>query len=117
MPHEAAGRTTALIRHNTILLMREPGPLASRMTLPLVFLILLHPLYQAAQGQRGGIAQAVIATLVTFSLLALSIVGGSIISDRIWHTWERVRATAARPLELLTGKAVPVLGRCSASRR
>jgi len=109
MSPDAAIRTSALIRHNTILLLRDPGALASRLILPLAFLVLLHPLYEAAQGQRGGVIQAVIATLVTFSLLALSIVGGSIITDRIWHTWERVRVTAARPLEVITGKAVPVL--------
>lgn len=85
---------------------RRPGQPADR---PLAFLILLHPLYEAAQGRRGGTSQAVIATVVTFSLLALSIVGGSILTDRMWHTWERVRMTAARPAELLAGKAVPVL--------
>jgi ABC-2 type transport system permease protein len=105
----SAARAGALIRHNTILLLRDPGALASRLILPLAFLILLHPLYEAAQGRRGGISQAVIATVVTFSLLALSIVGGSILTDRMWHTWERVRMTAARPAELLAGKAVPVL--------
>jgi ABC-2 type transport system permease protein len=110
MPREAAGRLGALIRHNTVLLLREPGPMASRLIMPLVFLLLLHPLYQAAQGRRDGASQAVIATLVTFTLLALSIVGSSIVTDRIWHTWERVRATAAHPLEPLAGKAVPVLG-------
>jgi ABC-2 type transport system permease protein len=109
MPREAAIRTTALIRHNTVLLLRDPGALISRMVLPLAFLVLLHPLYQAAQGHAGGTTQAVIATLVTFSLLALSIVGGSILTDRMGHTWERVRATAARPAEALAGKALPIL--------
>jgi ABC-2 type transport system permease protein len=106
---ESIYRTGAVIRHNTILLLREPGPLLSRLILPLLFLTLLHPLYQAAQGQGAGISQAVIATLVTFSLLGLSIVGGSILVERMWHTWERVRATALRPAELLAGKAVPVM--------
>jgi ABC-2 type transport system permease protein len=105
----ALARTGAVIRHNTILLLREPGPLVSRLIMPLVFLALLHPLYQAAQGPGAGIGQAVIATLVTFSLLALSIVGGSIMVERVWHTWERVRATALRPAELLAGKAVPAM--------
>lgn len=109
MPREAAIRTTALIRHNTVLLLRDPGALISRMVLPLAFLVLLHPLYEAAQGHAGGTTQAVIATLVTFSLLALSIVGGSILTDRMGHTWERVRATAARPAEALAGKALPIL--------
>jgi ABC-2 type transport system permease protein len=102
-------RTGAVVRHNTLLMLREPGPLASRLIMPVVFLALLHPLYQAAQGRAAGAAQAVIATLVTFSLLALSIAGGSILTERIWHTWERIRMTAVRPSELLAGKAVPVL--------
>jgi ABC-2 type transport system permease protein len=106
---DAGHRTAAIIRHNTMLLLREPGPLAGRLIMPLVFLALLHPLYQAAQGRGAGTGQAVIATLVTFSLLALSIVGGSILTERVSHTWERIRATAAHPAELLAGKAVPVL--------
>ena len=103
-------RTAALVRHNTMLLLREPGPLASRMILPLVFVTLLRPLYTAAEGTAAGTVQAVTGTLVTFSLLALSIVGGSILTERLWHTWERLRASTAHPLEILTGKAVPVLG-------
>jgi ABC-2 type transport system permease protein len=109
MAPESLYRTGAVVRHNAILLLREPGPLLSRLILPLLFLTLLHPLYQAAQGPGAGIGQAVIATLVTFSLLGLSIVGGSILVERMWHTWERVRATAVRPAELLAGKAVPVM--------
>jgi ABC-2 type transport system permease protein len=110
MRPEALHRTAALIRHNTMLMLREPGPLASRLILPLVFLLLLHPLYEQAQGASRGITQAVVATIVTFSLLAMSIAGSSILTERIWHTWERVRATSARPVEVLIGKAVPVLG-------
>jgi len=102
-------RTAAIARHNTLLLLREPGPLASRLILPLAFLALLHPLYQAAQGRAAGASQAVIATLVTFSLLGLSVVGGSIITERIWRTWGRLRMTTVRPAEILAGKAVPVL--------
>ena len=106
---EATLRTTALIRHNTVLMLREPGPIISRMVLPLVFITLLRPLYEAAQGTTAGTEQAVVGTLVTFSLLALSIVGSAILSERIWHTWDRLRTTAARPAEILTGKALPVL--------
>ena len=105
----SASRIGAIVRHNTILLLREPGPLASRLILPVAFLALLHPLYQAAQGHDAGARQAVIATLVTFSLLGLSIVGGSILTERMWRTWGRLRMTALRPAELLAGKAVPVL--------
>ena len=110
MRRDMLHRTTALIRHNTMLMLREPGPLASRLIPPLAFLVLLHPLYEQAQGASRGVTQAVVATIVTFSLLAMSIAGGTILTERIWHTWERVRATAAHPVELLIGKTVPVLG-------
>lgn len=109
MRRDAVHRTGAVLRHNVVLMAREPGPLASRIILPLAFLILLHPLYEQAQHGQRGIAQAVIATLVTFSLLAMGIAGSAFLSERIWHTWERLRASAAHPAELLIGKTVPVI--------
>jgi ABC-2 type transport system permease protein len=110
MPRDALGRTGALARHTTMLMLREPGPLASRTILPLAFLLLLHPLYEQAQRGDQGVIQAVVAALVTFSLMAMSIAGSSILTERIWHTWERVRATVTSPGEQLIGKAVPVIG-------
>jgi ABC-2 type transport system permease protein len=47
--------------------------------------------------------------LVMFSLLALSIIGAGIFSERGWHTWDRLRSTQARTTELLIGKAAPAL--------
>lgn len=103
------GRMLALVRHNTTLLLREPGPLLSRLTMPLVAVAVFEPLDRAALG-AGGPAQAVTGMLVLFSMLGLSIVGTSIVTERLWHTWDRLRTTPARPLELVAGKAVPVLG-------
>ncbi len=77
--------------------------------MPLVAVAVFEPLDRAALGV-GGPAQAVTGMLVLFSLLGLSIVGVSILTERLWHTWERLRTTPARPLELVVGKAVPVLG-------
>lgn len=102
-------RTSALVRHNTRLLLREPGPLVSRLVLPLGFVVLMRPLYVGADGEARGEAQVVLGGLVVFSLLALSIVGNAVFTERIWHTWNRLRASAARPLEIVAGKAVPVL--------
>jgi len=107
---DPAARVSALIRHNTWLLLREPGPLVSRLLMPLGFIVLMCPLYVTAQGEAAGKVQVVTGALVVFSLLALSIVGNAILTERIWHTWNRIRVTAVRPAELLTGKVVPVLG-------
>lgn len=107
-PRESALRTGVLIRHNLLLMLREPGPLLSRMILPLVFVTLLRPLYLDTQGQTAGTEQAVVGTLVTFSLLALSISGSAILTERLGRTWDRLRGTPLHPAELLVGKAVPV---------
>ncbi len=114
IPEEPRGRegllrTGVLIRHTTAVLLAEPGPLIGRLVMPLMMLLALRPLYQEAQGPAGT-AQAVVGSLVTFSLLALSVVGSSILSERTWRTWDRLRSTPVRPLELLVGKAIPVLG-------
>jgi ABC-2 type transport system permease protein len=107
-PRESAGRLGVLVRHNALLMLREPGPLLSRMILPLVFMTLLRPLYLAAQGRTAGTEQAVVGTLVTFSLLALSISGSTILAERLGRTWDRLRGTPLHPVEMLVGKAIPV---------
>ncbi|WP_405915142.1 ABC transporter permease [Streptomyces sp. NBC_00728] len=107
MPRESAARLAVLVRHNLLLMVREPGPVLSRMILPLVFVTLLRPLYVSGQGRTAGTEQAVVGTLVTFSLLALGICGSAVLTERLGRTWDRLRATALRPAELLVGKVVP----------
>lgn len=106
-------RLIALIRHNAMLLVREPGPLLSRLIMPLVLITLMRPLYLEAlarYGHQAGTRQVVTGMLVMFSLLALSIVGTAILSERAWHTWDRLRATSATPAELFAGKVIPAFG-------
>ncbi|MER7967172.1 ABC transporter permease [Streptomyces ardesiacus] len=107
---ETVIRVSALVRHNMTLLLREPGPLISRLVMPLGFALLMRPLYVAAHGESSGNIQVVTGGLVVFSLLALSIVGNAVFSERVWRTWNRLRASSARPLEILVGKSVPVFG-------
>jgi len=109
----SAIRLAALIRHNATLLLREPGPLLSRLIMPLVLITLMRPLYLQAlakYGHQAGTTQVVTGMLVMFSLLALSIVGTTILSERSWHTWDRLRATSATSTELFVGKVIPAFG-------
>lgn len=107
---EAPGRIGALVRHNLALAVHEPGPMLSRLVMPLVAVTVLQPLYGATLGDRAaGTAQAVAGILVMFSMLGISVVGNAILSERIWHTVDRLRATPAAPAELLAGKALPGL--------
>jgi ABC-2 type transport system permease protein len=99
-----------MIRLNTILVLREPGPVASRLLMPLILIAVLHPLYRAALDDESGAAgttQIVAGMLVMFSLLALSLVGSAILTERVWRTWNRLRATPAAVWELIAGKMVP----------
>jgi ABC-2 type transport system permease protein len=104
-----ADRSVALIRHNFAVMAAEPGPIVSRIVMPLVLITLTRPLYAAAFGSAAGSAQAVSGMLVMFSLMAMSVVGLSILTERLWHTADRLRAAPISPLEMFAGKATPIL--------
>lgn len=103
-------RTLPLIRGNLTMVGRDPGPLLGRIVQPVLLMLLLHPLYTAAMHDSvRGTDQAVLGQLVMFSLLATSLVGSSILTERRWHTFDRLRASQARVIELVIGKVVPAL--------
>lgn len=98
-------RTGILIRHNTVLQLRDPGHLISYLVMPMVLMLVFKPVYERAIS--GGASQVVTGMLVMFSILALAIVGTAILAERTWHTWDRLRSSPASAFELLLGKAVP----------
>lgn len=105
-----ATRLAALVRHNLVLLARDPGHLIAYLVMPMVLMVVEAPLFRSALHDRGaGTTQVVTGLLVMFSLLSLSIVGNAVLAERTWHTWDRLRATPAPAGELLVGKALPVL--------
>jgi len=100
-----------LARHNLLLLLRDPGQIVAYTVMPAVLMSLLQPLYRAAlhHGPAAAAAQDAAGMVVMFSLFALNVIGHSILSERTWRTWDRLRATPTSALELLAGKAVPLL--------
>jgi ABC-2 type transport system permease protein len=104
----ASGRIGAMARMGATLLLREPGPLVSRLVMPVLLMTLLAPLYRAATDE--GTERAVTGQAVMFSLLALSMVGQGIMSERTWRTWDRLRCSPTSPAEILVAKAAPPLG-------
>lgn len=99
-------RGSALIRHNILLRLRDPGNLISYIAVPMVLMLLFKPLYVRAMAD--GTLQAVTGPLVMFSVFALAIAGNSILLEREWRTWDRLRASHATQAELLIGKTVPI---------
>lgn len=103
-------RTLPIVVNNFTLFGRDPGPLIGRVTQPVLLVLLIQPLFVAAMGDRArGTTQVVLGYLVMFSLLGMSIVGASILTERRWNTLDRLRATPAGVHELLLGKAIPVI--------
>jgi ABC-2 type transport system permease protein len=98
-------RIGALARHNALLRLRDPGQFIGYLVMPMVFMIVLRPIFQRAV--PGGAIQITTGLLVIYSMLALAIVGTSTLTERSWHTWDRLRATRASIPELLIGKTLP----------
>ena len=61
-------RLGVLSRHNTALMLREPGPVVSRLVMPLVMILLFRPLYLLALARHG--VQAGTVQVVTGMLAA-----------------------------------------------
>jgi ABC-2 type transport system permease protein len=99
-------RIAAVARHNTTLRLRDPGQFLSYVLQPMVVMLALKPVFGRAF--NGGVAQVATGTLVIFSALSLSIVGNSLLVERSWRTWDRLRSTRAGVAELVLGKALPL---------
>src|SRR5688500_8321194 len=100
-------RIAALAAHNALLRLRDPGHFISYLLMPMILMLGLKPIYLRALA--GGTTQLATGMLVIFSVLALTIVGTATLTERTWHTWDRLRATSATAPEILLGKAIPVL--------
>ncbi|TDC61063.1 ABC transporter permease [Micromonospora sp. KC207] len=104
---DMAFRSMALIRHNVLLRSRDLGQLVSYLVMPMILMLVFKPLFVAAL--PNGESHAVIGLLVMFSVLSISVVASSLLSERTWRTWDRLRVTPSSTFELLLGKSVPIL--------
>ncbi|MEU8261617.1 ABC transporter permease [Micromonospora sp. NPDC048999] len=110
MWREPANRILVIARHQLVLLRRAPGPLIAYTVMPIVLTTLLEPVRaQLADAGTPGIVAAAPGMLVMFSLFMTGVIGDSLLVERAWNTWDRLRTTPTRPLELLVGKALPLL--------
>lgn len=105
----APRQATVVARHTATLLARDPGTVLAYTVMAVVLLTVLRPVYERL-GTFGGppIDQEAPGTAVMFTLLALDIAGQNLLSERTWHTWDRLRAGSVEPLTILAGKAIPL---------
>jgi ABC-2 type transport system permease protein len=105
-------RSVTLALHNARLLRTDPASIALMLVLPVVMMAFLQPtagLALRAQGVEGanGAEHVVPGMVVMFSFFLIAFVGMLFFHEHGWGTWERLRASDARPLEVLVGKCVP----------
>jgi ABC-2 type transport system permease protein len=106
----------AVVRHQCALLATDPGPLIAFIVIPVVLTSVIRPMMTLLSQfdptrVMNGTGQATAGMAVMFSLFVLKLVGASLLEERVsWHTWDRVSSSPARLGEVLTGKALPMLG-------
>lgn len=110
---EFGTRLGAEVRHQAVLLSRDPGPMIAYVFMALLLITVTRPMYSALGHlvpslPVTGIDQASAGMAVMFSLFALKVVGAHMLNERTWNTWDRLRATPAGFGEIIFGKALPL---------
>jgi ABC-2 type transport system permease protein len=107
--------TLAIARQSARIIRAELGSLISLVAMPAILMIVFLPIARDALRDSGfahatGAEQVVPGMTVGFGLFLLGFVGMAFMSERTWGTWDRLRASRARPGEVVLGKLVPAFG-------
>lgn len=106
------GRTAVLFRQNVALLLRDPAPIVLTTAMPLVLIAFLKGTGAAVLRQQGltgtnGAEVVVPGQVVMWAFFGVAFLATAFFSEHRWGTWDRLRASAARPVEVLVGKMLP----------
>ncbi|MHB8452532.1 MAG: ABC transporter permease [Mycobacteriales bacterium] len=107
-------RSAVIAGHELRLLRREVGLTVQLVFTPIVMIAFLKPAFApalVAAGARSanGSEQAVPGMVVMFSFFSAGVVGFAFFREHGWHTWDRLRASQARTLEIIAGKVAPAV--------
>lgn len=107
-------RAMALCRHEFRILLRDPTFLLVMIGMPVVVMAFVSKVFRFALADEGyrnvtGAEQAVPGVTVMFTFFLVGSVGFVFFREHGWGTWERLRASRARPFEIMVGKCLPVL--------
>ena len=111
MSRPSGVRLAAEVRHQSVLIARDPGPLIGYTVMGLLLITATRPLYavlsQLGMGSgESGIDRAAAGMAVMFSLFALKVGAAQLLNERTWHTWDRLRTSPAG-LRRDPGRQVP----------
>ena len=105
-------RSLAIFRHNTVLLLGDPGPVIAWIITPLLLMAVLKPAMKTLLVNQGfvganGSEQVVPAYTAMFAFFWVGYVGRNFFTEHGWGTWERLQTTDATPAEIMVGKLLP----------
>lgn len=93
---------SALARHEVDLLLADPFPIILLIAMPAVLAAFL------AEGLVGGPAAAIPGIAALFGFFGTNVIGIAFFRDHGWRTWNRLRASAARPADVVLAKIAPL---------
>ncbi len=101
-----------ILRNEFRLFKRQGTIVGVLIFMPLVLIVLLRETLRASLSVRGyaganGTEQLVPGQAVMFAFFLTGVVALSFFREHSWHTWERLRASRARPLDIIVAKSVP----------
>ena len=108
-------RSAAIARHELRLLLSDPTFAVVLTVMPLLLMAFIKPAFRYAlvlsgQPHANGAEQAVPGMTVMFAFYMVGNVGFAVFREHAWGTWDRLRASPARPMEIMVGKiAVPII--------
>jgi ABC-2 type transport system permease protein len=108
----AVRRAWAIAAHEARLARRDPVPLFVLVVFPLISMAFLKPVFGPALARLGyrnanGSEQVVPGQAVMDAFFVVSLVTTAFFAEHAWATWDRLRASAAAPVEIVLGKALP----------
>ena len=107
----SARRVGVLVGHELRMARRDPGLVLQLVLMPLLMIAFFAPLYRDGLRSQGyenasGAEQAVPGMAVLFAFFLVGFVGFGLLREKNYGTWQRLRASAASPGELLAAKCL-----------
>ena len=105
-------RLVVIVRHEVRLIARDPSAILILIAFPLITIAFLKPAIRPALVESGypdatGAEHVVPGQAVMSAFYLVGMVGFSFFAEHSWMTWDRLRASPATSLEIVTGKAAP----------
>ncbi|MGH8982723.1 MAG: ABC transporter permease [Acidimicrobiia bacterium] len=105
-------RLGVILAHEVRIASRDPLPVLVLLVFPIITMAFLKPAFQPALVQAGhrqanGAEQVVPGQAVMTGFFVVSLITFAFFSEHAGGTWDRLRASAATPLEVVVGKSLP----------